>query len=109
MPGSRFCVAAFTALQTSMMLSPRCPSAGPIGGEGFALPAGTCNLMIPMIFFAIYSNLSRLSSPPRKRGVRACRWLERGLTDADWPPWIPAFSGNDEGGEPGAQIEHYTF
>src|SRR5215467_4549091 len=54
MPGSRFCVWALNALQNSMMLSPRWPSAGPIGGDGFALPAGTCSLMIPTIFFAIY-------------------------------------------------------
>src|SRR5215471_94040 len=54
MPGSRFCVAALKALQNSIMLRPRGPSAGPIGGDGFALPAGTCSLMIPTIFFAIY-------------------------------------------------------
>jgi hypothetical protein len=35
-----------------MMFKPRCPSAGPIGGLGFALPAGTCSLMNPIIFFA---------------------------------------------------------
>ena len=40
-PGSTFCVCALNALQNSMMFRPRCPSAGPIGGEGFALPAGT--------------------------------------------------------------------
>ena len=44
-PCSIFCVAALKALQNSMMLRPRCPSAGPIGGDGFACPAGTCNLM----------------------------------------------------------------
>jgi hypothetical protein len=38
------------------MFKPRCPSAGPIGGLGFALPAGTCNLMKPIIFFAITSS-----------------------------------------------------
>src|SRR6267154_4333319 len=51
-PGSRPCVWALNALQNSMMFKPRCPSAGPIGGEGFALPAGTCSLIKPMIFFA---------------------------------------------------------
>src|SRR3954469_284064 len=40
-PGSSFCVAALKALQNSMMLRPRWPSAGPMGGDGFALPAGT--------------------------------------------------------------------
>ena len=44
-PGSIFCVWALNALQNSMMLRPRWPSAGPIGGLGFALPAGTCSLM----------------------------------------------------------------
>src|ERR1041385_7822027 len=39
------CVLAWTALQNSMMFKPRWPSAGPIGGDGFAAPAGTCNLM----------------------------------------------------------------
>src|SRR5215204_2948853 len=33
-PCSIFCVAALKALQNSMMLRPRCPSAGPIGGDG---------------------------------------------------------------------------
>src|SRR5690606_19882199 len=51
-PGSTFWVCALKALQNSMMLRPRWPSAGPMGGEGFALPAGTCSLMKPMIFFA---------------------------------------------------------
>src|SRR2546423_12826238 len=52
-PGSVFCVCALNALQNSMMFSPRCPSAGPIGGDGLALPAGTCSLMNPTTFFAI--------------------------------------------------------
>src|SRR5579863_318036 len=37
-------VLALNALQNSMMLRPRWPNAGPIGGDGFAAPAGTCNL-----------------------------------------------------------------
>src|SRR5438270_5889803 len=41
------------ALQNSMMLRPRWPSAGPIGGDGFALPAGTSSLIYPTTFFAI--------------------------------------------------------
>src|SRR5205085_680672 len=52
-PGSSFCVCALNALQNSMMFKPRWPSAGPIGGLGFALPAGTCSLMNPTTFFAI--------------------------------------------------------
>ena len=51
-PGSTLCVCALNALQNSMMFRPRWPSAGPIGGLGFALPAGTCSLMKPTIFFA---------------------------------------------------------
>src|SRR6266436_3127074 len=69
MPGSRFWVAALNALQNSMMLSPRWPSAGPIGGDGLALPAGTCNLIRPTIFLAIlyprHSGEGRGPSPPR--------------------------------------------
>src|SRR3989304_6001196 len=56
-PGSTFCVCALNALQNSMMFRPRCPSAGPIGGLGLALPAGTCSLIKPTIFFAIYHSL----------------------------------------------------
>src|SRR5262249_38722364 len=47
------CVAALNCLQNSGMLTPRWPSAGPIGGEGLACPAGTCSLIYPSIFFAI--------------------------------------------------------
>jgi hypothetical protein len=36
-----------------MMFTPCWPSAGPTGGAGVALPAGMCNLMYPVIFFAI--------------------------------------------------------
>src|SRR5437868_4778422 len=54
-PFSSSCVAALNDLQNSMMLTPRWPSAGPIGGEGLAMPAGTCSLMYPVIFFAMVS------------------------------------------------------
>jgi hypothetical protein len=40
-PFSICAVLALKALQNSMMFKPRCPSAGPIGGEGLAAPAGT--------------------------------------------------------------------
>src|SRR6185312_8344628 len=53
MPFSIFWVCALNALQNSMMLRPRWPSAGPIGGDGLAAPAGTCNLRNPVTFFAI--------------------------------------------------------
>jgi hypothetical protein len=45
MPFSSFWVCALNALQNSMMLRPRWPSAGPIGGDGLAAPAGTCNFI----------------------------------------------------------------
>src|SRR6185369_13854913 len=51
-PGSTFWVWALNALQNSMMFRPRWPSAGPMGGDGFALPAGTWSLMKPTTFFA---------------------------------------------------------
>src|SRR5437588_54198 len=64
MPGSRFCVWALNALQNSMMLRPRCPRAGPIGGDGLALPAGTCNLIIPTIFLAMpYPSVTGAGEP----------------------------------------------
>src|SRR5215467_8343575 len=46
-------VCALKALQNSMMLTPRCPSAGPTGGLGLAAPAGICSLISAMTFFAI--------------------------------------------------------
>jgi hypothetical protein len=44
-PLASFSVRALNSLQKPMMLTPRWPSAGPMGGEGVAAPAGTCNLM----------------------------------------------------------------
>ena len=43
-PGSSPWVAALNCLQNSMMLTPRWPSAGPMGGDGLACPAGHCSL-----------------------------------------------------------------
>src|SRR3954469_24504942 len=48
-------VAALNSLQKPMMLTPCWPSAGPTGGDGFALPAGSCSLTNPVIFFAIFT------------------------------------------------------
>src|SRR5215467_13221404 len=62
-PFSSFCVWALNALQNSMMLRPRWPSAGPIGGEGFAAPAGTCNFRKPVTFFAMSHSLRRSRLP----------------------------------------------
>ena len=62
-PGSTPWVCALNALQNSMMLRPRWPSAGPIGGDGLALPAGICSLMKPTIFFAMM--LFRVRPRPR--------------------------------------------
>src|SRR5258708_7375507 len=47
-----FWVCALKALQNSMILTPRCPSAGPTGGDGFAAPAGICSLIDPTTFLA---------------------------------------------------------
>src|SRR6266567_2983212 len=80
MPGSRFWVCALNVLQNSMMLRPRWPRAGPIGGDGLALPAGTCSLIIPTIFFAISYSLVPLARAARNgtAGILpACR-LEAG-------------------------------
>src|SRR4029078_4158229 len=69
-PFSIFWVCALNALQNSMMLRPRCPSAGPIrgdglaararpsGGAGWAARACTCNLRNPVTFFAIVYSVS---------------------------------------------------
>src|SRR3954463_16197825 len=50
------CVAALNSLQKPMMLTPCWPRAGPTGGEGFAFPAGSCSLTIPVTFFAIFAS-----------------------------------------------------
>src|SRR4051812_50175078 len=44
-------VRALNSLQNCMMFRPCCPSAGPTGGAGFALPAGHCSLMVAGTFF----------------------------------------------------------
>src|SRR5260221_592887 len=46
-------VAALNSLQKPMMLTPCWPNAGPTGGAGLAWPAGICNLICPVTFFAI--------------------------------------------------------
>src|SRR5438270_2643635 len=46
-------VAALNSLQKPMMFTPCWPSAGPTGGEGFALSAGSWSLTIPVIFLAM--------------------------------------------------------
>src|SRR3989337_2363380 len=51
-------VRALNCLQNSMMLTPCWPSAGPMGGDGLALPAGTWSLMNPLIFFILLAALS---------------------------------------------------
>src|SRR5437016_14384784 len=49
-------VVALNSLQNAMMFTPCWPSAGPTGGAGLACPAGICNLICPVIFFAIFRN-----------------------------------------------------
>src|SRR5512145_3500741 len=41
------------SLQNCMMFTPCWPRAGPTGGEGFALPAGSWSLMYPVTFFLL--------------------------------------------------------
>src|SRR3954470_6614591 len=57
------CVAALNSLQKPMMFTPCWPSAGPTGGEGFAFPAGSCSLTIPVTFFIQLSSLSWFERP----------------------------------------------
>src|SRR4029078_5701609 len=64
-------VCALKALQNSMMLRPRWPSAGPIGGDGLAAPAGTCNFRNPVTLFAMSLSVS---------GADLCSWR---------PPHLP--------------------
>src|SRR5215831_6190112 len=72
MPGWSL-VFALKSLQNAMMLTPCWPSAGPTGGAGFAWPAGICNLICPVIFFAIFLRLEhwkngKLESCPERHG-----------------------------------------
>mmetsp|Transcript_4047 Transcript_4047/g.8775 ORF Transcript_4047/g.8775 Transcript_4047/m.8775 type:complete len:213 (+) Transcript_4047:235-873(+) len=46
-------VRALYSLQNIIMLTPFAPSAGPIGGAGFALPASIASLMYPATFAAM--------------------------------------------------------
>src|SRR5437660_1324843 len=52
-------VCALNSLQKAMMFTPCWPSAGPTGGEGFAFPAGSCSLTIPVTFFIASSPMLR--------------------------------------------------
>src|SRR5450830_628766 len=70
-PGSTPWVCALNALQNSMMFRPRRPSAGPIGGDGLALPAGTCSFTKPTIFFAMLYSLR----VKRHAGQATSTWL----------------------------------
>src|SRR5947209_7755913 len=57
-PSSSFWpVRALNCLQNSIMLICACPSAGPTGGAGVALPAAICNFTEPVTFFAIELSL----------------------------------------------------
>src|ERR1039457_4970643 len=79
---SIFWVCALNALQNSMRERPREPKAGPIGGEGLAAPAGTCNLRNPVTFFAI----SHSCIGPARRPV----FQVRGADFDGWrPPHLP--------------------
>src|SRR5579872_847036 len=67
-PSSSFwLVRALNCLQNSMMLICACPSAGPTGGAGVALPAAICNFTEPVTFFAIISSYLRSCGDGRPR------------------------------------------
>src|SRR3954469_24533480 len=66
-------VAALNSLQKPMMLTPCWPSAGPTGGDGFALPAGSCSLTNPVIFFAMLPPMLRAPRCARRRQSRLLR------------------------------------
>ena len=51
-PFSRFFVFSLNYLQKSIILRPLWPKAGPTGGDGFAPPAGICNLINSKTSFA---------------------------------------------------------
>src|SRR5215475_7494456 len=74
-------VCALKALQNSMMLTPRCPRAGPTGGLGFACPAGICSLISAMTFFMAASRLLDLDEVELDRS--------RAPEDADQDPQLP--------------------
>src|SRR4051812_18958706 len=57
-PFSNLALCELKFLQNSMMLRPRWPSAGPIGGDGLAAPAGTCNFRNPVTFLAMSHSVS---------------------------------------------------
>src|ERR1700686_5823199 len=85
-PFSSFWVWALNDLQNSMMLRPRWPSAGPIGGEGFAAPAGTCNFRYPVTFFAICHSsccFQRIPEASQDRGA-----VQRMIGDHPSPPTV---------------------
>src|SRR5713226_4593468 len=55
---------ALKPLQNSMMFTPCWPSAGPTGGDGFALPAGICSFTTAWIFFIAQPHRGERASDP---------------------------------------------
>src|ERR1700733_4069650 len=68
-------VFALNSLQNCMMFTPCWPSAGPTGGAGLALPAGSCSLICPVTFFMgfYHSRRARYGQGPFALGGRAAR------------------------------------
>src|SRR6185369_4252163 len=64
-------VRALNSLQNCMMFRPCCPSAGPTGGAGFALPAGHRSLMVGVAFFMM--ELAETREPTGSHGGRGSR------------------------------------
>src|SRR5208282_1565529 len=86
-PSSSFCpVRALNCLQNSMMLTCACPSAGPTGGAGVALPAAICNFTDPVTFFAmtpfpIYLRVETGLAPSSAAETRPAASLQKLLRD----------------------------
>ena len=69
---------ALNSLQNCMMFRPCWPSAGPTGGDGFALPAGHCSLMSAVTFF--------MTLEPADRGAYAfSTWAKSSSTGVARP------------------------
>src|SRR5208337_2597368 len=74
-----FWVCALKALQNSMILTPRWPSAGPTGGDGLAAPAGICSFIDPTTFLATLK-----SFPVTQVATAACAHLGARDLRFDW-------------------------
>src|SRR3989442_2184718 len=95
---------ALNPLQNSMMFTPCWPSAGPTGGDGFALPAGICSFTIAWTFFA-----TRRS--PRRRPASRSRSQPLHLVVLELHGRRPAEHGDDDlhASALGADVLHHAL